>query len=99
MENLRRNSTQFITGLNDRGFDTLATETAIVPVLCGSDETAFAMTRSAQQMDLFVLPVVSPAVQPGKARLRATVTSAHKPEEINYAMDVLAAAGKQIGIL
>lgn len=99
VENLRRNSTQFITGLNDRGFDTLATETAIVPVLCGSDETAFAMTRSAQQMDLFVLPVVSPAVQPGKARLRATVTSAHKPEEINYAMDVLAAAGKQIGIL
>lgn len=99
VENLRRNSAQFITGLNDRGFDTLATETAIVPVLCGSDETAFAMTRSAQQMDLFVLPVVSPAVQPGKARLRATVTSAHKPEEINYAMDVLAAAGKQIGIL
>jgi glycine C-acetyltransferase len=99
VENLRRNSTQFITGLNDRGFDTLATETAIVPVLCGSDETAFAMTRSAQQMDLFVLPVVSPAVQPGKARLRATVTAAHEPEEINYAMDVLAAAGKQIGIL
>jgi len=99
VENLRKNTTQFITGLNERGFDTLNTQTAIVPVLCGSDETAFAMTRSAQQMDLFVLPVVSPAVQPGKARLRATVTAAHKTDEINYAMDVLSEAGKQIGIV
>jgi 7-keto-8-aminopelargonate synthetase-like enzyme len=47
------------------GFDTMLTETAIVPVLCGTMTTAFAMTREAQHNDVFVLPVVSPAVPEG----------------------------------
>ena len=99
MEKLKANSDQFINGLKERGFDTMDTSTAIVPVLCGDDERAFALTRAAQQKDLFVLPVVSPAVPPGLARLRATVTAAHETEEIEYAMDVIGAAGKEIGII
>jgi 8-amino-7-oxononanoate synthase len=96
---LNANARQFINGLKERGFDTLNTSTAIVPVLCGEDETAYMMTREAQHHDLFVLPVVSPAVPPGLARLRATVTAAHEPEEIEHAMDVIEAAGKKIGLL
>ena len=61
VEKLRANTKQFINGLKQRGFDTMQTETAIVPVLCGSDEAAFAMTREAQLKDIFVLPVVSPS--------------------------------------
>ena len=74
VEKLKANTDQFINGLKERGFDTMFTETAIVPVLCGSDEQAFAMTAAAQKENVFVLPVVSPAVPPGLARLRATVT-------------------------
>ena len=99
MEKLQSNTDQFINGLKERGFDTMETSTAIVPVLCGDDERAFALTRAAQKKDLFVLPVVSPAVPPGLARLRATVTAAHESEEIEYAMDVIGAAGKEIGII
>lgn len=99
IEKLNANTRQFIHGLKDRGFDTLYTKTAIVPVLCGDDEPAYAMTREAQHHDVFVLPVVSPAVPPGLARLRATVTAAHEPEEIENAMDVIEAAGKRIGII
>jgi 7-keto-8-aminopelargonate synthetase-like enzyme len=43
--------------------------------------------------------VVSPAVAEGLARLRATVTAAHEPSEIERAIDVIATAGKQIGII
>ncbi len=99
IEKLRANADQFITGLKAAGFDTMLTETAIVPVLCGSDERAFELTRAAQQKDLFVLPVVSPAVPVGLARLRATVTAAHETDDIAYAIDVLASAGKEIGII
>jgi glycine C-acetyltransferase len=99
IEKLNANSRQFIQGLKGRGFDTLYTETAIVPVVCGTDERAFTMTRVAQHQDVFVLPVVSPAVPPGMARLRATVTAAHEPGEIEHAMDVIEAAGKEIGII
>jgi glycine C-acetyltransferase len=93
------NGQQFIDGLKNAGFDTMLTTTAIVPVLCGTDERAFALTRTCQHQDLFVLPVVSPAVPEGFARLRATVTAAHEPKEIQYAVDVIAKAGKEIGII
>jgi glycine C-acetyltransferase len=99
IEKINANSRQFIRGLQQRGFDTLHTQTAIVPVICGEDEVAYQMTREAQHHDQFVLPVVSPAVPPGLARLRATVTAAHEPEEIELAMDVIAEAGKKIGLV
>jgi len=99
VEKLNANTHQFIDGLQARGFDTMMTETAIVPVLCGEDETAYAVTRHAQKNGLFVLPVVSPAVPVGLARLRATVLGSHESDDIEYAMDVIAEAGKQIGII
>ncbi|MEP7137390.1 MAG: aminotransferase class I/II-fold pyridoxal phosphate-dependent enzyme, partial [Chloroflexota bacterium] len=96
---LNLNTKQFIGGLKSMGFDTMLTETAIVPVLCGDDQTAFEMTREAQHNDVFVLPVVSPAVPEGLARLRATVTAAHEPSEIERAMDIIGEAGKKLGII
>jgi len=99
IERLNQNTKQFIGGLKSMGFDTMLTETAIVPVLCGDDDTAFAMTREAQHNDVFVLPVVSPAVPEGLARLRATVTAAHDPSEIERAMDVIGEAGKKLGVI
>jgi 8-amino-7-oxononanoate synthase len=99
VDRVRANGLHFIQGLKDRGFNTLDTETAIVPVVCGEDETAYQMTREVQHKDVFVLPVVSPAVAPGLARLRATVTAAHEPHEIEHAMDIIADAGKKIGVI
>jgi 8-amino-7-oxononanoate synthase len=99
IEKLNANTKQFIGGLKERGFNTMLTETAIVPVLCGEDEIAFALTRHCHHHDVFVLPVVSPAVQVGLARLRATVLAAHEPHEIEYAMDTIAVAGKALGII
>jgi 8-amino-7-oxononanoate synthase len=99
IEKLNSNANQFIKGLKQRGFDTMLTTTAIVPVLCESDENAFMVTRLCQLQDIFVLPVVSPAVPVGLARLRATVTAAHEPYEIEHAMNIIAQAGKEIGLV
>ena len=99
IEKLNDNTKPFIGGLKGMGFDTMLTETAIVPVLCGQDDMAFAMTREAQQNDVFVLPVVSPAVPEGLARLRATVTAGHETSEIDRAMSVIGEAGKKLGLI
>ncbi len=96
---LNENTKQFIGGLKSMGFDTLLTETAIVPVLTGTDDKAFELTKRCQENDVFVLPVVSPAVQEGMSRLRATVTAAHEPSEIERAMDVIYEAGKAMGMV
>jgi glycine C-acetyltransferase len=99
IDKLNANASQFINGLKACGFDTLFTETAIVPVICGTDESAFAMTRAAQHENIFVLPVVSPAVPPGLSRLRATVTAAHEPDAIDKAMEVIERAGRAVGVI
>jgi 8-amino-7-oxononanoate synthase len=99
VEKLRENTHHFIQGLKDRGFDTLRSETAVVPILCGSDDRAFRVARESHRENVFVLPVVSPAVPAGLARLRATVTAAHTPEQIEHAMDVFAMAGRKFGVL
>ena len=99
VEKLRANADQFINGLKNYGFDTLYTETAIVPVICGKDEVAYELTSHAQKKDVFVLPVVSPAVPEKLARLRATVTAAHETDDIDYAMSVIAEAGEAMGLL
>ncbi len=99
LEKLNQNTRQFIGGLKGMGFDTMLTETAIVPVRCGDDERAYALTQACQRQDVFVLPVVSPAVPEGQARLRATVLASHESDEIQRAMDIIGVAGKSLGII
>ncbi len=96
---LQGNVNYFIKGLQERGFNTLNTETPIVPIIAGEDERAWMMAKLSQEQDIFVLPVVSPAVPVGSSRLRANVTVGHTLEEIERAMDVFEAAGKAVGVL
>ncbi len=93
------NAKLFINNLTNAGFDTLNSQTAIVPIYCGSDQAAYEMTREAQMHDIFVLPVVSPAVPEGQARLRATVTANHTAEDIIHTVEVLAEAGRRLGLI
>jgi glycine C-acetyltransferase len=95
---LNKNSKQFIDGLKKRGFDTMLSKTAIVPILCRDDIIAYQMTKFSQEHGIFVLPVVSPAVPEGLARLRATITAAHDPVDIEKAMDIIQEAGEQLGL-
>ncbi|MFQ5613454.1 MAG: aminotransferase class I/II-fold pyridoxal phosphate-dependent enzyme [Anaerolineae bacterium] len=96
---LRRNVDYFIKGLQERGFDTLNSETPIVPIITGDDERAWMMSKISQDRGIFVLPVVSPAVPPGTSRLRANVTAGHTLEEIEQAMNIFEEAGREVGVL
>lgn len=96
---LRSNVNYFIKGLQERGFNTLKSETPIVPIIAGDDERAWMMAKYSQDRDIFVLPVVSPAVPVGTSRLRANVTAGHSLAEIERAMDVFEEAGKAVGVL
>jgi glycine C-acetyltransferase len=96
---LQTNVDYFIKGLQERGFDTLNSETPIVPIIAGSDERAWLMAKLSQEQDIFVLPVVSPAVPVNTSRLRANVTAGHTLEEIEHAMNIFEEVGKQVGVL
>ncbi|MEY3150174.1 MAG: hypothetical protein RLY92_401 [Chloroflexota bacterium] len=96
---LQQNSILFRDSLKRMGYDTMNSETAIVPVLCGADELAYSLVSACQQRGVFALPVVAPAVPDGTARLRATVTAGHSTEQIEAALAVFEAAGKEVGLI
>lgn len=76
----------------------LGGKSAILPILVGKDEDAFAMSTEMLKRGVSVPPAVYPAVPKNKARLRFDVISEHKPEQIVYALDTLLAVAKDLGI-
>ena len=99
VEKLHAMEALFLNGLKSLGFDTLRSETTIVPLITGDDDRAFLMTRGCHQADVFALPVLSPAVPVGLSRLRVTVTAAHEPEHVARALEVFERAGREAGVI
>lgn len=99
MQDMHRNIRCFVSECKKHRYDIcLAGETAIIPVLVGSDEDAFRLSNEMRRRGVFVPPAVYPAVPRGKARLRFDVISEHKPEQIQKALNVLEDAAKDLGI-
>ena len=96
---LQRRRDLLVSTLREQGYEAIEPEGTfyiLVRSPLADDERFAELLRSH---DVFVLPVVSPAVPEGLARLRATVTAAHEPDEISHAIEVIAAAGKKLGII
>jgi glycine C-acetyltransferase len=96
---LQTNAANFINHLHRIGFDTLNTETAIIPIICGDEKRAWMMAKYCQENGLFIQGIPYPVVPRGTARLRCIVTAAHTPDDLNYSLDVIEKAGKLSGIL
>ena len=96
---LQRNVEQYLTGMKALGFDTAKSVTPIVPVMTHNDETALAMTRICRNDGLLVIPVCYPAVPMDSPRLRTCVSAIQTSEDIDFAIDVLARAGRQTGLI
>lgn len=99
IQKLQKNFTHFASRLRQAGFDLLHTETAIVPVICGSTERAATLAKYCRDRGIFVQAVVAPVVPEGLARLRACVSAAHTIEDVDYCADVIIDGGHELGII
>ncbi len=87
---LHDNIAYFMKRAHEYGFDTcLAKDSAIIPIMIGPDDLAFKLSIEMLDDGIIVPPAIFPAVPMGKARLRYCLTSAHKPEQIDYALEML----------
>ena len=96
---LQHHMAYFRDRLQALGFDTLNTESAIVPVICREDEKAWTMAKLCQDEGLFVQGIPWPVVPQGTARLRCIVTAAHTPEDIERCLEVIERAGRSTGVI
>ncbi|MDD5018326.1 MAG: aminotransferase class I/II-fold pyridoxal phosphate-dependent enzyme [Eubacteriales bacterium] len=96
---LQGNIAYFVEGAKTRGFNTcLAKETAIVPVMVGEDNDAYALSTMMLDRGVFVPPAVYPAVPKHQARLRFCLTSEHNCDQIDYALDTLDKICGEMGV-
>ena len=99
VEKLHKNADHFLKSLKARGFNTLKTQTAIVPIVIGDETKALEFTRLARNDGIFCVPILPPAVQPNTTRIRATVTAGHSVEEIDFAVNAFTKAATTLGII
>jgi 8-amino-7-oxononanoate synthase len=95
---LHRNTSRFRELLQDQDLDTMGSRTAIVPVVCGSDNDAYLAARACHEKGIFVQAIPTPVVPAGTARLRCCVTALHTSEDLEFCAEVIGQACRDLGI-
>lgn len=98
-ERLWRNINHFRKGINDIGFNTGNAETAIFPLIIGDDTKVKEMCRELHENDIYVNPVLYPAVAKRLARIRISLMSAHEIEHLDKTLNVLEYLAKKYDVV
>jgi 8-amino-7-oxononanoate synthase len=98
-ENLWKNARKMKKEFNRLGFDTLKSETPIIPVLIGEDIDTFRFWKELIENGVFANPIISPAVAPGMALLRTSYTATHTDKQLDRVLEVFEKVGKKLGII
>ena len=97
---LHENISYFVRRAKECGMNTcLAGESAIVPVMIGSDADAVRLSARLLEKGIFVPPAMYPAVPVGESRLRFTSSSTHSIEQLETAVSELEKLMREEGIL
>ncbi|MCE2390281.1 MAG: aminotransferase class I/II-fold pyridoxal phosphate-dependent enzyme [Proteobacteria bacterium] len=87
---LHERAEQLRAGLRDAGFDTGASTTHIVPAIVGDNARVMALCEAALERGIYAQGIRFPSVPRGTERIRFTPTSAHKADEIAFAVRTFA---------
>ncbi|MGE5553509.1 MAG: glycine C-acetyltransferase [Betaproteobacteria bacterium] len=99
LDRLWENTRFFKQGLQNLGFDTGASETPITPVIVGDGALAMKLSDRLFAEGVFAQGIAYPTVPKDKARVRTIVTAGHTKEDLQFALDVFAKVGREMGII
>ncbi len=89
----------FVDELESMGFDTGNSETPIVPVMVGDSRTAQTFADRLFENGIFALAIVYPMVARGEARIRNQLNAGLTEEDLNEALRVYEAVGRDLDII
>ncbi len=81
------------------GWNTLNTNSAIIPLVVGDNNKTFGMTKDLGEMGVFATPVVSPAVPPEMSLIRTSYTATHTDQQLDHVLDAFRKVGKKYGVI
>ncbi len=75
------------------------TATQIIPLMVGENEKALQFSKLLMQNGIFAVPIRPPTVPSNTARIRFSITSAHRKEELSYTTKIIKKVGKKLNII
>ena len=96
---LQQKATFLRTGLRALGFQTLTSETQIIPILVGDSMRALQMAQALREQGVYAVAIRPPTVPMGSARIRFSVMASHTDEDLAFALEVTEKVGKAMGII
>ena len=99
IDRLWDNARFFKAGLSALGFNTGPSESPITPVIVGDGALAMRLSDRLFEEGVFAQGIAYPTVARDKARVRTIVTATHTRDELQYALDVFAKVGRELGVL
>jgi glycine C-acetyltransferase len=94
---LRENTAFFRSRMTAEGFDILAGDHPIVPVMIGDAARAARMAEVMLEKGVYVIGFTFPVVPQGKARIRAQVSAAHSRDDLERAVRAFLEARQEVG--
>lgn len=97
---LQENQHFFRAGLKSLGFDTGASESHIIPVIIGEERKTMAFCeRLLEEYAVFAQGIRPPTVPPGTSRLRITLTSTHRRDQLERALAAMERVGRDLEVI
>jgi len=85
--------------LQETGFNTLESETHIIPILVGGNDTALQFSQKLLETGIYAPAVRPPTVPKGTARLRISLMATHTLADLEEAMDKIQMVGQELRLI
>ena len=81
------------------GFNIGNSTTPVIPIIIGDRTMTMYIWKRLFDEGVFVNPVLSPGVQPGRELLRTSYMATHTDEQLDRVLDVFEKVGKEVGLI
>ncbi len=96
---LWNNIRYFKQGLLNLGFNIGNSQTAIFPIIIGNDFITKEICRELHEMNIYVNPILYPAVSKRLSRIRMSIMSEHSQAHFDTVLNVLEYLGKKYNLI
>ncbi len=99
VRNLWDRTRYFKKAMQQLGFDTGGSQTPIIPIMVGESSKAKRLSERLFEEGVFALPIVFPMVAKDKARIRTIMNAALEQEDLDLAIGIFDAIGRELQII
>jgi len=96
---LTANAARYRAAMTAAGFDLLAGEHPIIPVMLGDAKLAQTLAARLLELGVYVIGFSFPVVPRGAARIRTQMSAAHTFDHIDQTVTAFTTAGRELGVL